>query len=206
MNSSTLRPGVAIPVVGYLGSLAMAISAVVVVATPGAHNHSVDARWFGGQIIILISWALYKLGSNRIILDGDVMRVLSWGLTWTVRRGEVRSVELSRGPRSLSILLTDGSALEPVMFMTSPFSPINPGGSSSNIMSRRDIRDRIIEWNAEKLVEEEIPSSSSLPERRWRIRYNLTLLLALSVLVAVEAIALTLANIWLNGGDLGEFY
>ena len=66
-----LRPGVVIPVMGYLASAGFAVTAVIVIALPGPHNHSLDARWLGGQVAMVFAWAFYKFGSQRIVLSLD---------------------------------------------------------------------------------------------------------------------------------------
>ncbi|HEX3957839.1 MAG TPA: hypothetical protein VHZ03_14570 [Trebonia sp.] len=64
----TLRPGVGIPAVGYLGAVISTVLSFVAVTFPGPHNHDLLARWVGGQVAITFAWGLYKLGSNRIML------------------------------------------------------------------------------------------------------------------------------------------
>lgn len=87
-----LRPGIVLPAIGYLGSLGFAITLVVLVASPGAPNHTLLARWIGGQVAALAAWGFYQMGSQRIILSADVMRVVSFAQIWNVRRGGVREV------------------------------------------------------------------------------------------------------------------
>jgi hypothetical protein len=190
---TTLRPGFAMPVLGYLVAVIATVLAFVAVTFPGPHNHSLPARWLGGQVAITFAWGLYKLGSNRIVLGQDAMRIVSWGRTWTVRRGEVKSVLLASEAFSLSIILADGSVIRPFMFMASPSGVAYlRGGLFRNSMSRETIAARITEWNAR------LPRASPVPApgRRWHVRLNLALLLIASAAVAAQAIALTLANIW----------
>lgn len=190
---TTLRPGLAMPVTGYLGAVIMTVLSFVAVTFPGPHNHSLPARWLGGQVAITFAWGLYKLGSNRIVLGQDAMRIVSWGRTWTVRRGEVKSVVLASEAFSLSIALADGSVIRPFMFMASPFGTVYlRGGLFRNSMSRETIAARITEWNARPPRPSPVPA----PGRRWRVRLNLALLLVASAIVAAEAISLTAANMW----------
>ena len=87
------------------------------------------------------------------------------------------------------IVLTDGSLIEPFMFMTQG----SLAGLSRNAMSRMTIPDRIMEWNDGTLPD----LASDAGPLAWRqLRLNLPLLLALSAVVAAESIALTLANVW----------
>jgi len=183
-----LRPGIVIPVMGYLGSLGAAVGAVIVVAHPGPHNHSLDARWVGGQVLVTGAWLFYKFGSQRIVLSPDVMRVVSFIQVWNVRRGEVQETDLEDGLYALVIALTDGSTIDPFMFTI-----WGKAGLTRNAMSRKAISERITEWNAGALPD----IASNGGPLAWRqIRLNLMLLLGPSAVVAVGAIALTAANIW----------
>ncbi|HEX3957838.1 MAG TPA: hypothetical protein VHZ03_14565 [Trebonia sp.] len=68
------------------------------------------------------------------------MRVVSWGRTWTVGRGEVRSVLLADEAFSLSVMLADGSVIRPIMFMASPLGVgYFRAGLFRNSMSRETI-------------------------------------------------------------------
>lgn len=85
------------------------------------------------------------------------------------------------------IVLTDGSLIEPFMFMTQG-SPV-----FRNALSRMTTPDRIMEWNDGTLP----GTASCAGPLAWRqIRLNLLVLLALSTVAAAEAVALTLANVW----------
>src|SRR5258708_40273803 len=88
----TLRPGVALPVSGYLGAVIAAVLSFVAVTFPGPHNHDLLARWGGGQVAITFSWGLYKGGANRLMLRGTGRRGGGPGRTWAARRGGGRSV------------------------------------------------------------------------------------------------------------------
>ena len=183
-----LRPGIVLPALGYLGSLGFGIAAVVVIVSPGAPNHSLGARLTFGQVMAVAVWAFYKLGSQRIILTPDVMRVVSFTQIWNVRRGGVQEVA-SAAEYAVVIVLTDGSVIEPFMFMTQG----SLAGLSRNAMSRMTIPDRIMEWNAGALPD---PASDVGPLAWRKLRLNLPLLLVLSAVVAAESIALSLANVW----------
>ena len=163
----------------------MAVLAAIAVAHPGP-EHSLAARWVGGQVLMTCAWLLYKFGSQRIVLAPDTMRVISFFQIWNVRRGGVAETDLNDDMYSLVIALTDGSTINPLMFLLLR-------GRVGLILSRRTISDRILEWSADAL-----PDPPSVPgPLAWRqIRLNILLLLALSVVVGVEAIALTAANIW----------
>lgn len=192
-ESATLRPGVSMPLVAYLGSLTITVLAMVAVTFPGPHNHSLYDRWLGGQVLVVGAWTLYKLASNRIILGEDAMQIVSWGRIWTVCRGEVKSVQLTNEAFSLSIILRDGLVIRPVMFMASPSGVVYFRVSLfRNAMSRETIAARITEWNEQA---HGVPAGEK-PARPWRVRLNLPLLLIASAIIAAEAIILTAANVW----------
>jgi hypothetical protein len=191
-QSVTLRPGIVLPVIGSLGSVVMAALSFVAVTFPGPHNHSLFARWLGGQVLAVAAWALYKLASNRIVLGEESMRIVSWGQTWTVRRGGVAQVELTDEAFSLAITLTDGLVITPFMFVASPAGVgYFRAGLFRNSMSRETIAARITEWNAQ------FPGArlGQAPGTR-QLRLNLPLLLIASAVVAAMAISLTAANLW----------
>jgi len=191
-SRETLLPGIALPVIGYLGSAVAGVLAIILVIHPGP-EHSLAARWGGGQLVILGIWALYKLASNRIILGEDVMRIVSWGRIWTVCRGEVESVLLTDEIFSLSIILTDGTIIRPGMFVASPLGiGYFRAGLFRNAMSRETIAARITEWNEQAHG----VSRGEKPGRRWSVRLDLPFLLIASAVIAAEAIALTEANVW----------
>jgi hypothetical protein len=179
----TLRPGVLLPGLGYLVSLGIAVGAVIVVVHPGP-EHTLAARWGGGQILMTGAWILYKIGSHRIVLTPEVMRVVGFVLTWNVRRGGVQEVR-SQAPYGIVIVLTDGSLIEPLM-------SLGRGGigPSLNAMSRQ----KIMGWNA--ATPSDFVESDAGPLAWRQIRLNLLVLLGLSTVVAAEAITLTLANVW----------
>jgi hypothetical protein len=157
---------------------------------PPAGDWSALAVRFNAEIIVLGSWAIYKAASNKIILSGEVMQIVTWGLIWTVRRAEVARVALLQA--SLTIFLTDGSKIRPSTFWAS-----GPGilylrlGWFQNFCSRQDIRDRIMQWRQEPAALSSINTAPSA--RRWRVRPNATLLATLLLGIAVEAVILTVA-------------
>ena len=127
------------------------------------------------------------MGSQRIILSADVMRVVSFFQIWNVRRGGVQETDLEDDQYALVIALVDGSVITPFMFMLHGRAAL-----TRNTLSRTTISQRIIEWNADA---PDIEGDAG--PLAWRqIRLNLPLLIATSALAAVEAITLTLANIW----------
>lgn len=183
-----LRPGIALPALGYAGSLIVVVLAMIAVVHPGPPNHSLGARWVGGQILVTGVWLLYKFASQRIILTSDAMRVVSFFQIWNVRRGGVQETDPEDRSFALVIALTDGSTIDPLMFWTNGRAPF-----TRNAMSRQTISDRIKAWNADALPD----TASEVGPLAWRqIRLNLSILLALSAIVAVEAITLTAAGIW----------
>jgi hypothetical protein len=182
----TLRPGVIIPVIGYLGSLVAVVLAAIAVAHPGP-DHSLAARWIGGQVLTTGAWLFYKFGSQRIVLAPDTMRVISFFQIGEVRRGAVLETDLNDDLFALVIALTDGSTIEPLMFLLQGRAGLTP-----NAMSRRTISDQIMEWSAGALPD----TAGSAGPLAWRqVRLNMLPLLASSALVAIEALALTAANI-----------
>jgi hypothetical protein len=187
-----LRPGVALPGIGYAGCAIVSVLAVIVVVHPGT-QHSLAARWEGGQILVIGAWALYKLASNRIILHEDTMSIVGWGRIWTVSRGEVKSVLLTSEVFSLSIVLRNGTVIRPMMFLASPLGVgYFRAGMFRNAMSREDIAPQILEWNDQAGAK----SSDEEPRERWHARLDLPFLLTASAVIAAEAIALTAANVW----------
>lgn len=183
-----LRPGIALPTIGYLASLACVIAMVVLVVNPSAANHNLLNRWFGGQVFSLAAWAFYKLGSQRIVLSADVMHVVGFVQVWNVRRGGIQETDLEDPLYALVIALVDGSVIAPFMFMIK-----GRAGLTRNTLSRSTISERMIEWNADALPD---IAGDTRPLARRQIRLNLPLLLGLSVLNAAGAITLTMANIW----------
>jgi len=148
-SRQTLRPGIALPVLGYGGAVVAALLSTVLITHPGPQHSLVD-RWGGGALVVVWAWAIYKLGSNRIILDEDSLKIVSWGLIRTIPRGEVESAVVTSEAFSVSIVLADGSVIRPAMFL------LSPGGMSyaraglfPNAGSRQAIAARITEWSRE---------------------------------------------------------
>lgn len=192
-RNGVLRPGVLLPVMGRLGALGVLVLAVVGVLHPGAPNHSLGNRWGFGEILAVWGWGLYKLGSQRIVMGDDEMRILTWGVCWRVARGEVRDVALSAEPFSLAVILDGGYRIRPSMFLASPGGVgYLRAGLFKNAMSRVVIRERILAWNAA------VPpvAGGGTAGRRWRVRHDLPLLAGVSLVIAVEAVVLTRLGIW----------
>lgn len=191
-SRETLRPGLALPVLGYVATGVAAVLSAILVGHPGP-QHSLADRWGGGEIVIVSAWAFYKLASQRIILGGEAMEIVSWGLIWTIRRDEVESAVITSEVLSTSVVLADGSVIRPTMFLLSPTGMAYArGGLFPNAGSRQAIAARITDWSRE--ARGGTPAVTS--PQRWRVRLNLALWLAGSLAVAIEAISLTAANIW----------
>ena len=192
MEPVTLRPGFVLPASGYVVAITATVLSFVAVTFPGPHNHTLFARWLGGQVLVTGAWAVYKLASNRLVLGEQDMRIVSWGRIWTVCRGEVEEVLLTDEAFSVTISLTDGTVIRPFMFMASPLGVgYFRAGLFRNSMSRESIAARITEWNEVPGVPPACP-----PGRRWQVRLNLRLLLIASAVAAAEAISLAAASIW----------
>lgn len=191
-SRETLRPGVVLPALGYVVAAMGVVLSTVLVVHPGP-QHSLAARWGGGELVVVWTWALYKLASTRIILGGDSLEIVSWGLIRTIPRGEVESAVVTSEAFSVSIVLADGSVIRPVMFLLSPAGvSYARAGLFPNAGSRQAIAARITEWSREA----DGGTPAAAPARRWRVRLNLMVLTAASLVVAAEAISLTAANIW----------
>lgn len=205
-SPAVLRPGVAIPVIGYFFAVASIVGAVVfaVIAHAGKHApmpppgdwQAIGDRLLVGEILVVAAWAFYRVGSMRIVLRAASMEIVGFGLKSVVRRNEVADVFLRSD--CLVIVLTDGSRIRPAMFWTS-----GPGriyfqfGLFRNAMSRTKIRDSILEWRQEPR-EPDFPSPRNVREylrhRHWRVRTDLKLLTFSAAMVAVVAV---IATAWL---------
>jgi hypothetical protein len=198
-----LRPGVAVPVLGYTGAVACAAGAVVlaIVAHAGLGGmpprgdwRAIGDRLLAGEVLAVVAWGMYKLGSMRIVLGASAMRIVTWGVSWTVLRDEVSDVKLR--PSQLVTSLADGSSISPSMFWSSPFGVIYfKTGLFRNSMSREAIREKILQWREEPVEVPEVKAKQwgrvPASRRRWRVRANLPLLFALVALIAAEAAAVT---------------
>jgi hypothetical protein len=191
-----LWPGVMLPVLGLLGAVGIGIAGLSLTLHPGAPNHSLGARWAFGEIMVAGAWALYKVGSQRIVLAEDEMRIYTWALCWRVPRGQVRDVQVrTREQLSLAVVLINGFQIRPTTFATRQ----GIGRGSGNALSRAGITGRILEWNAGVPA----PASGSAPgpeggDRRYSQlrRDDLVVLIGLSLVVALEAIIATSLGFW----------
>ena len=137
-----------------------------------------------GEVTAVFAWGFFKLGSQRMILTDNTMRIVTWFLTLTVGRNEVADVALSR--QALTIVLIDGSTIEPAMFwLLGPGVVYLRAGFFRNAMSREKIREKILQWR-----EPTDPETAdrgfvqSLGQRRIsRVRANLPLLVGLVAFV-----------------------
>lgn len=197
-----LRPGVALPLLGYVGAVACFAGAVVlaIVAHAGAAMpprgdwSAIGDRLLASEIVAVVAWGMYKLGSQRVSLGPSAMRVVTWGVSWTVGRDEVKDVVLL--PSALEIRLTDGSSIRPSMFWSSgPGIIYFQAGLFRNAMSRETVRQKILQWRE---VPGDVPVTAArrwgrvpASRRRWQVRANLPLLFALVAFIAAEAAAVT---------------
>jgi hypothetical protein len=110
-----LRPGVALPIIGYAGAYAATVAAVILALVAHAGRSRVGmappSRWsdlgdrlIAGEVTAVFAWGFYKLGSQRIILNDDAMRIITWCLTWTVGRS-LGLRRISRVRANLPLLL-----------------------------------------------------------------------------------------------------
>jgi hypothetical protein len=180
----TLLPGKLMLVVGLVGTSIGWVGALSIAAQMGARGQALDSR-LGAEILVAMGWVLYKLGSQRIVLDRDEMRIYTWGLCWRVPRGSVREVDLRlRELLSVVVVLADGYRIRPTTFATrSGIGQHNP-----NFMDRGGIRDAIMTWNGDA------PPAPSRAQgargRYWRVRTDdLPVLVAMAVLVLIVALA-----------------
>jgi hypothetical protein len=198
--AAVLRPGIALPVFGYLGAVGALIAATVVAAVahaggarapmpPAGDWAALGDRLFAGEVCAVFAWFFYKLGSQRVVLGASSMRIVTWGLVWMVGRDEVDRVMLS--PSALTVVLADGSKIRPSMFWSSGtgFAFVS-AGIFTNFSSRRTISERIMQWRR-------VPASpppgrqASARRRHWRPRPNLLLLVTLLAVIGAEAVLVT---------------
>jgi hypothetical protein len=143
-----------------------------------------------GEVCAVLAWGLYKLGSQRIVLNGDTMRIITWGLIWTVVKDELADVALS--PQVLTIVLADKSTIEPLMFYSSgPGMLYINAGLFRNSMSSESIKNKLLEWRDSPSGSGEIDRgiAQSLGRRSIsKVRANLPFLLGLVAIVAIEAV------------------
>jgi hypothetical protein len=194
------RPGVAIPLLGFLFAIACIVAAVILATVAHAGRHApmpppgdwraIGDRLLAGEVLVFGAWFMYKVGSQRIVLRAASMEIITWGLRWVVGRREVADVVLL--PASLTVRLTDGSTIRPSMFWSS-----GPGmlylqlGLFRNSMSRETIREKILEWREKPVPASPGSGLEALTHRHWQVRANLWLLLGLAAAIAIEEAAVT---------------
>ena len=181
------RPGVALPGLGYFGSMGSFVAAMVVAVIAG-YPHSrgwlaLQNRLIGGEVCALFAWFFYKLGSSAVILEEHRMRILTWGLRWEVGRDEIEDAKLMSS--GLVIELADGCKIQPLMFA---------GGILLNTGGRYFVRDRIREWRYDPTP---VPKAEARwlgllqCRRHWRVRGNWLMLAGMVTLIASEAVVVT---------------
>jgi hypothetical protein len=187
-----LRPGIALPIFGCTAGSLATIAAVILAAIahgggkgagmpPAGDWSAVVNRLAAGEICVVFGCGFFALGSQRIILADNAMRIVSFALTWTVGRNEVADVAVSR--EATTIILVDGSMIEPMMFMS-----LGRGASSGGPAARK-----ILQWRHPYdpgTIDQGIVGS--LAQRRIsRPRAGLLSLAGLVLLVAAEAVIVT---------------
>src|SRR6202012_3273888 len=88
-----LLPGWLLPALGLMGPAVIYIVLLLEILHPAARDRTLSFR-LGAEIPVVFMWLIYKLGSQRVILGEDEMRIVTWGLCWRVPRGAVRDVEV----------------------------------------------------------------------------------------------------------------
>jgi hypothetical protein len=199
---TALRPGLALPVLGYLGAAASTVVALIFAYAaysggehagppPAGDWHALPARLLVGLVGALFAWFFYKLGSQRVVLGTDTMRIVSWGLVWTIRRDEIAKVTLT--PASMIIILTDGKRIRPSMFWSSGTGMIAVrAGRFANFSSRTTIAEAIRAWR--RMPAATGPAAgqpAAAAGTRWRTRLTLLPLVTLAIVVAAEAVLVT---------------
>jgi hypothetical protein len=190
-----------LPFIGYVGGYGFMIAAVILAVLaqgssgrvgmpPPSHWSTISNRLIAGEVCAVLAWGLYKLGSQRIVLNGDTMRIITWGLIWTVVKDELADVALS--PQVLTIVLADKSTIEPLMFYSSgPGMLYINAGLFRNSMSSESIKNKLLEWRDSPSGSGEIDRgiAQSLGRRSIsKVRANLPFLLGLVAIVAIEAV------------------
>lgn len=211
-RAEVLRPGIALPLMGYLWTCMAAVAMVIFVIvdpviTQTGHPPLTKNDWddfpmrvFAGETWAAITWLFYKLASNKIILRAGNADILTWGIRWRIGRDEVADVTL--GASALTIELTDGCKIRPSMFWRNPSGVIFFHlGLFKNAMSAQDIQRKILNWRAPSPC----PSQASRVRsqagagrrywpcrRHWTLRVNGWMLVILTVIVLLESTIVTL--------------
>lgn len=194
----TLRPGIVLPGVCYLAALGSITAGAIVVYVahsggsraplpPPGDWSDLGNRLIAGSVLGFAAWFFYQLGSQRIILSESDMEIVDWFMQWSVPRNGVKEVLLS--PRSLTIRLSNGVAIVPLMFRTLPVgAALVSMGRFENFSSRKAVVKRINEWYS--VSTDRMQSGGDVPIEP-RMRINFTLLIILVAVMAVEAFVVT---------------
>lgn len=197
-----LRPGIAQPVLGYALAVPSLAAALVFAwlarsgknVPPPGDWHALGTRLSVGVICAVFASGFYEFGSQQVVLGADVMRILSMGTEWRVRRDEVVRVVLS--PASLAIVLTDGKQIRPFMFLSTPSGMVMLSmGWLRNAMSRTAIAEAITRWAqaspAGTADDRAATGAAGPPVRRFGLRASCLLLPMVAIAVAIEAVLVT---------------
>jgi hypothetical protein len=198
-----LRPGIAQPVLGYglsvpalaagLAFTWLAHSGKNAPLPPAGDWHALVNRLGAGLVSAVLAWGFYQLGSQQVVLGDEVMRILSIGTEWRVRRDEVARVVLS--PAALTIVLADGRKIRPFMFLSTPSGMVMLSvGWFRNAMSRTAIAEAIMQWSQAVPggFGDDRPGAGAAPRvRRFGLRASCLLLPAVAAIVALEAVLVT---------------
>jgi hypothetical protein len=196
-----LRPGIALPVMSAVGCLGTFIAAVIFAylahaggdkapMPPAGDWKALGDRLIAGIVLAIGCWGFFKVGSQRIVLDDEDMRIVTFGAVWTVPRNAVSKVVLAAS--ALTIVLKDGTNIRPSMFWSSPTGVVAVrSGQFANFASRQTIAQAIRQWSGRSGSGTGGLQHNERGGRYWRARTNLLLLAALLAIVVVEAIAVT---------------
>ncbi len=197
-----LRPGIALPVMGYVGAVGTLVAGLVFAyyahaggykapMPPAGDWSALGDRLIAGGVCAAACWAFYKAGSQRVVLDQREMRIFTWGAVWTLPRDAVSGVLLRTS--ALTIVLADGTRVRPSTFWSSPIGvPAVSAGLFGNFASRKVIAKRITEWCSSRPGREKTAQPAEVnPDRYWRARMNIPLLVVLLALVVAEAVIAT---------------
>jgi hypothetical protein len=197
-----LRPGIAMPVMGYACAVGALIAGVIFAyyahkggdkapMPPAGDWSALGDRLIAGCVLAVACWAFYKAGSQRVVLDQHEMRIFTWGAVWTLPRDAVSRVLLTAS--ALTIVLADGTRVRPSTFWSSPTGVLAVrAGLFGNFASRQVIAKRITEWRSSRPGREKTAQPPEVnPDRYWRTRLNIPVLVVLLALVVAEAVIAT---------------
>lgn len=212
VRREVLRPGVALPLMGYLAASMTGVAMVIfVIVAPvvfqKGHAQLTKNDWGDfsmrvatGEIWAACTWLFYKLASNKIILRAGNADILTWGIRWRIGRDEVADVTL--GASVLTIELTDGCKIRPSMFWRNL-----PGviyfhlGLFKNAMSAQDVQRKILKWRTPSPCTSQTSRARGQTgagrrywpcRRHWTLRVNGWMLVILTVIVLLESTIVTL--------------